>query len=103
MFEKRGKESAHMLNLHERAWDLYYREGKTQGELRASQRVLITVVDTRFPDLTELAQKEVELCNDANILEILFMQILTAPDVTVAQWLLESMSEWTDCFLRPDR
>ena len=46
-----------------------------------------------FPDLTKSAQKQVKLFNKADVLEMLFQKMLTAPDATVAQRLLESTPE----------
>ena len=63
-------------------------EGRTEGELRASQKILVNVVKARFPALAELARQKASQINKPDVLTYLIEQVSTAPDETVARWLL---------------
>jgi hypothetical protein len=63
-------------------------EGRTEGELRASQNILVNVVKARFPALAELARQKASQINKPDVLTYLIEQVSTAPDETVARWLL---------------
>ena len=68
-------------------------QGKTEGEIETLQRRLMDVVRIKFPDLTDLAQKQVKLFDNPGALDLLFDKMLTVPDSKTAQWLLESNSK----------
>jgi flagellar biosynthesis/type III secretory pathway protein FliH len=97
MFDKLWEESPTVQKMREQIREKYrvqyYEEGINQGIAQGVQRTLVDVVQVRFPDLTEFAQKQVKLCNKPDTLELLFQKMLTAPDATVARQLLESMPE----------
>src|SRR5712692_519506 len=65
-------------------------ESRTEGEIRALQRMLVNIVKARFPSLAELAQQEITKIDNPAVLNLLAQQISTAPDESVARWLLSS-------------
>ncbi len=71
----------------------YRMQGCQEGEMLALQRLLITVVRTRYPDLAEFAQQQASHFNKPDALELLIQQIATAPDTNTARKLLESTIE----------
>ena len=68
-------------------------EGREEGEVQALQRTLVEFVQVRFPVLTELAQRQTQLCKNAEALHTITQQLYAAPDGEAAQRLLESLSE----------
>ncbi|MFL5625809.1 MAG: hypothetical protein ACJ788_09490 [Ktedonobacteraceae bacterium] len=68
-------------------------EGRAEGELRASQRILVNVVKARFPALAELAHQKARQINKPDVLTYLIEQVSTAPDETVARWLLSPSAD----------
>jgi hypothetical protein len=105
MFDKLWEESPTIQKMREQMREQfrsqYYEEGMNkgmaqgmaQGEVKALRRTLVDVVRIKFPDLTKFAQKQVKLFNKADVLEMLFQKMLTAPDATMARQLLESPPE----------
>lgn len=85
MFDQLWEESPTVQKLKAQ----YYEK----GEVQTLQRMLVKGVQRRFPELTELAQKKVQLCNKPDTLELLFQQIQDAPDLKTVQQLLGSISE----------
>jgi|SRR5712692_4369244 len=65
-------------------------ESRTEGEIRASQRMLVNIVKARFPALAELAQQEVTQINNPDVLDFLAQKISIAPDESMVRWLLSS-------------
>lgn len=63
-------------------------ESEAKGELRASQRMLVKVVNARFPALAELARQQVKHIDNPDTLDLLAQKIVTAPDENTARWLL---------------
>ena len=68
------------------------KQGLKQGELQNQQRTLVEFVQVRFPVLTELAQRQAQLCQNVEALHTVTRQLYAAPDVGAAQRLLESLS-----------
>jgi hypothetical protein len=62
--------------------------GQAIGEVGASQRMLVSVVRTRFPSLTDLAQQTAAQMDNVEGIEHLVQQIITAKDENTARWLL---------------
>ena len=89
MFDKLWEESPRVRRTKEQ----HYEEGIAQGKVQNSQSVILRFVQAKFPPLTEFAQKKVRLCNNPDALDLLFQQIITAPDATMVQHLLESIPE----------
>ena len=63
-------------------------ESKQQGKIEGLRTAVLSVVEVRFPDLTELAQQEVSKINTPDILKYLMDQLLAAPDETIARFVL---------------
>ena len=63
-------------------------ESEAEGEVRAAQRMLISYVKLRFPDLVELAQEELSRINNLETLDLLAQKVYTAPDEATVRWLL---------------
>ena len=89
MFDKLWDESPMVQKMREQMQEKYYEEGRVE----TLQNTLLDVVRVRFPDLTAQAQKQVKLFNEPGALELLFQQVLRAPDAKTAQWLLETTSQ----------
>jgi predicted transposase YdaD len=68
-------------------------EGFAQGEARALRRILVHLVEARFPTLTDLAQQESERINEPAALDLLIQQIIVADDENLARWLLTSVKK----------
>ena len=66
--------------------------GREKGEVQTLQQTLVEFVQVRFPVLTELAQRQAQLCQNAEALHTVTQQLYAAPDVGAAQRLLESLS-----------
>jgi hypothetical protein len=65
-------------------------EGIAEGEIKASQKAIVTIVRGRFPALTELAQEEVVKIDKPDVLDYLIEQVSTAPDEAMIRQLLRS-------------
>ena len=68
-------------------------KAKAEIEAKALRRALVTMIHARFPNLTEFAQRQVELFDNPGALDLLIRQISTAPDASIARWLLDSSTE----------
>ncbi len=66
---------------------------RTEIEARAFRRALVSMIQARFPNLTEFAQRQVELFDEPAALDLLIQKIATAPDANIARWLLDSSTE----------
>jgi hypothetical protein len=62
--------------------------GIVKGEIQASQRLLVSIIKARFPELAELAQQQVTKFNDPGALDLLVQKVSTAPDEAMVRWLL---------------
>ncbi len=85
MFEQLWEESPTIQKMRTH----YYEKGITQGV----QRTLVEFVQVRFPELTEFAQRQAQLCKKPEVLETITRELFTAPNSGTAQQLLASMSE----------
>ncbi len=65
-------------------------EGEAKGELKASQRMVLALIDVRFPSLVELAKRHVKQVKDPETLTQLAKQIAIAPDEDTARSILGS-------------
>ena len=65
-------------------------EGKAEGELKASQGMVLALIDVRFPSLVELAKRHVKQVKDPETLTQLAKQIAIAPDEDTARSILVS-------------
>ena len=87
MFEQLWEESPTVQKMRSQ----YYEKGIEKGELQTRQRTLVKFVQVRFPVLTELAQRQAQICQNAEVLDTVTEQLYAAPDVGAAQRLLESL------------
>jgi hypothetical protein len=67
-------------------------KGIEKGRAEGLQNALITVVEGRFPPLTELAQKRVVGITKPETLNLLLKGIISAPDEATARWLLDTLA-----------
>jgi hypothetical protein len=65
---------------------------KAESELEGAQKIVVDVVEARFPGLTELAQQRVTLIRNKEMLSQLAKQAATAPDKNSLRWLLDSFA-----------
>jgi hypothetical protein len=72
-------------------WEEGKAEGKAEGELLLAQRMLVNIVNARFPKLTELAQQKAGQMQNAGLLERLVQQVAVASDEDIARSLLISV------------
>src|SRR5438874_692908 len=66
--------------------------GKAEGEIHASQQMVLEVVKSRYPSLVELAEAQVTLIRQPNDLRKLVVLIFNAPDENTVRWLLNSFA-----------
>jgi hypothetical protein len=82
------------LNMYDPLWEEHPRvkkiraESRAEGEIRALQSAVVTIVKARFPTLAELAQQKVTQINNSGALDLLLKQISTAPDEDMVRFLL---------------
>lgn len=65
------------------------KEGVEKGRAEALRSAVVTAVNVRFPDLTEVAQQTVAQIGKPEKLNLLMGQILKAPDEDAARLLLD--------------
>jgi len=70
----------------------FFQQRSIEVGVRVAQRLVNTVVETRFPGLTELAQERVTLIRNVDSLDQLVKQLVVAPDETVAKELLDTLA-----------
>ena len=92
MFEQLWEESPTVQKMRAQYYEKGMGEGIEKGEVQALQRTLVKFVQVRFPVLTELAQRQAQLCQNAEVLDTVTQQLYAAPDSGTAQRLLESLS-----------
>ena len=62
--------------------------GEIKGEMRTLQKMIFTVIQTRFPDLMEMAQQRVPRIHDLPALNSLAEQIVATDDAITVRRLL---------------
>ena len=67
--------------------------GKAEGEIRGAQKMVVGIVQARFPALTELAHERVTLIRSTDALSRLVKLVATAPDEAAARWLLNTLAD----------
>ena len=60
--------------------------------LRGAQRMVIKVVEAKFPALQTTAEHLVKQINSVEALDILVAQLTKAPDEHIAHWLLTNFT-----------
>ena len=68
-------------------------EWVARGEIRMAQKMIIGLVEARFPALIELAQERVTLIRNTDALSQLIKQVGTVPDEATARWLLNTFAD----------
>ncbi len=67
-------------------------KGREEGKLEGLQQSVLTVVELRFPSLTELARERVQRASKPDVIESVFRTLVTAPDENAARALLEVLA-----------
>jgi hypothetical protein len=65
-------------------------KGVIEGEIKVSQKAVVTIVEGRFPELVELAQRKVTNINKIDALALMIRMVSTAPDETTARFILNT-------------
>lgn len=65
-------------------------EGEIQGEVKALQEMVVEFVQSRYPDLVELAQQRAERTKTPQALREVIGLLFTAPDEKAVQWYLRA-------------
>ena len=64
-------------------------EGEIEGEIKGLREGFVDIVETRFPDLAEIAEERVTRVTEANMLRLLLKAVVAASDETAAQKVLD--------------
>jgi ribosomal protein S21 len=67
-------------------------ERVARGKIQIAQKMVVGLVEVRFPSLTELAQEKVTLIRNTDTLDQLAKQVATVPDENTASWLLNTFA-----------
>ncbi len=70
----------------------FFQQKSVEASVRGAQEIVTIIVDTRFPDLAELAQQRVTLVRDISSLGQLAKQLVAAPNETVVKELLNKFA-----------
>ena len=84
---------AHMDIHYDSLVDEEAQEWVARGEIRMAQKMIIGLVEARFPALIELAQERVTLITNTDALSQLIKQVGTVPDEATARWLLNTFAD----------
>jgi hypothetical protein len=84
---------AHMDIHYDSLVDEEAQEWVARGEIRMAQKMIIGLVEARFPALIELAQERVTLIRNTDALSQLINQVGTVPDEATARWLLNTFAD----------
>jgi len=78
------------LDMYDPLWDEHPKVKKIQAEseARGLRNAIVTIVKTRFPDLTKLAQQKAAQIDQPEVLNYLIEQVTAAPDEEVMRWIL---------------
>ena len=68
------------------------RRKNVEVSVQTAQRIVTTIVETRFPELTRLAQERVVLIRNVDSLDQLVKQLVVAPNETAAKELLNTVA-----------
>ncbi|HZR43314.1 MAG TPA: hypothetical protein VFB12_24575 [Ktedonobacteraceae bacterium] len=64
------------------------KQGELEGEIKGAQRLALSVLEIRFPTLTESARHRIMQINKIDLLNLVAKQIATAPDEATIRWVL---------------
>jgi flagellar biosynthesis/type III secretory pathway protein FliH len=65
-------------------------EGKEEGEMKASQKILVELVNIRYPSLVELARQKAMKIRDASALQEVIKIIVAVPDEETVRIVLSA-------------
>ncbi|MDQ6660261.1 MAG: hypothetical protein M3Z24_04765 [Chloroflexota bacterium] len=68
------------------------REGRVEGEIIGAQKTLLSILEVRFPELKEYADKRIKRISQVEQLNILTKQIVAAPDENIARFVLDTFA-----------
>ena len=68
------------------------RRKNVEVSVQTAQRIVTTIVETRFPELRRLAQERVVLIRNVDSLDQLVKQLVVAPNETAAKELLNTVA-----------
>jgi hypothetical protein len=68
------------------------RQIKAEIMMKAKQEAVVEAVAVRFPALLQLAQQQIVLVTELEILSLLHRQVVTAPDEKATRWLLNTIT-----------
>lgn len=92
--EEEKRKIQEKLKMYDPLWDEHPKvkkireESKHEGETKALQKAIVTVVKARFPMLEQLAREKAAQIDNPDVLTYLIEQISDAPDETVARHIL---------------
>jgi hypothetical protein len=86
------KKQQKIINLQENMQSMIEKAAADQ-EVKARRSSLVSVIQVRFPKLTEFAQQQVERFDKPEILDLLMQQIVAAPDANAARLLLNPSTQ----------
>ncbi len=84
---------AHMDIHYDSLVDEEAQEWVARGEIRGAQKMVVGIVQARFPAPSELAQERVILIRNTGALSQLLKQVGTVPDEATARWLLNTFAD----------
>lgn len=69
-------------------------EGLAEGEVQTSQRIILDLLEARFPQVAESVKENVKQIRDAKVLRKLATEIAIAPDEAAVRKALSSQKGW---------
>ena len=65
------------------------RQEERQRELQGLRHLLVSIVQTKYPDLVDLAQQQAIHFDNLEALHLLIQQVATAPNADIVRWHIE--------------
>ncbi|HVB22413.1 MAG TPA: hypothetical protein VNG51_10740 [Ktedonobacteraceae bacterium] len=85
-----GAVKATFPDIYAREQNIATNRARLRGEIKASQKVVVTIIEGRFPELVELAQRKVTNINKIDALALMIRMVSTVPDETTARFILNT-------------
>ena len=85
MFDKILEEDERVIALMEEQEE----RGRIEGEVRGKVELLTTIIETRFPSLTEKAHSKLQHVRRSREFDWLARLAVTAPDEDALRWVLD--------------
>ena len=86
------------LSMYDQLWEENSKikriraESEEKGKVEALQRALVTVVDSRFPALSELAQEKSKQITTPDVLDMIVRLVVTAQTESVVRQMLNTLA-----------